>query len=161
MFTCGTSCTIVFSHNLKYNTIVQFFLTIVLYCVVPIRALLFYAFRYAFLSELTLFSISEKAMAMHPALAWRVVYILFFIVNMESYSRVMETGRLETGKQVGVNLMLIVFYYVFFGEFISQFYVLLGLTALVLVTKTGTKHKKQKKHRKPSTFPIRKTVKNN
>ena len=39
MFTCGTSCTIVFSHNLKYNTIVQFFLTIVLYCVVPIRAL--------------------------------------------------------------------------------------------------------------------------
>ena len=31
MFTCGTSCTIVFSHNLKYNTIVQFFFN---YCIV-------------------------------------------------------------------------------------------------------------------------------
>jgi len=113
---------------------------------------------YAFLSELTLFSISEKAMAMHPALAWRVVYILFFIVNMESYSKVMETGRLDTGRQVGVNLLLIGFYYVFFGEFIPEFYVLMGLASLALAAnfgKTQKNQKNQKKIRKPSSSSVK------
>ena len=40
IITDGTICTTVFPHNLKYNTIVQFFLTIVWYCIVPTGALL-------------------------------------------------------------------------------------------------------------------------